>query len=49
MRSVRTATGLRINTRAPTVAQRKGQGQAEGVVIDLAQVLADSVGLRKLA
>jgi hypothetical protein len=32
------------------VAQRKGEGQAEGVVvIDLAQVLADSVGLRKLA
>jgi Fe-S oxidoreductase len=32
------------------VAQRKGEGQADGVVvIDLAQVLADSVGLRKLA
>jgi Fe-S oxidoreductase len=32
------------------VAQRKGEGQADGVVviIDLAQVLADSVGLRKL-
>jgi Fe-S oxidoreductase len=32
------------------VAQRKGEGKADGVVvIDLAQVLADSVGLRKLA
>ena len=31
------------------VAQRNGEGQADGVVvIDLAQVLADSVGLRKL-
>jgi Fe-S oxidoreductase len=31
------------------VAQRKGEGQADGgVVIDLVQVLADSVGLRKL-
>jgi hypothetical protein len=30
------------------VAQRKGEGQADGVVIDLAHVLADSVGLRKL-
>ncbi|MCW3020075.1 MAG: protein of unknown function cysteine-rich region domain protein [Solirubrobacterales bacterium] len=32
------------------VAQRKSEGRADGVVvIDLAQVLADSVGLRKLA
>jgi len=32
------------------VAQRQGEGKANGVVvIDLAQVLADSVGLRKLA
>ena len=32
------------------VAQRKSEGQADGVVvIDLAQVLADSIGLRKLA
>jgi hypothetical protein len=31
------------------VAQRKGEGQADAVVVtDLAQVLADSAGLRKL-
>ena len=30
------------------VAQRNGEGQADGVVIGLAQVPADSVGLRKL-
>jgi len=32
------------------IAQRRGEGKADGVVvIDLAQVLADSVGLRKLS